>query len=62
MDDAGSRASGRYQAGGALYLYDITTLNDIFYVSGEEISSLINIMMVTRMAVCITRFPSVTGR
>ncbi|VDZ69173.1 Uncharacterised protein (plasmid) [Klebsiella aerogenes] len=29
-----SRASGRYQAGGALYLYDITTLNDIFYVSG----------------------------
>ena len=34
MDDAGSRASGRYQAGGALYLYDITTLNDIFYVSG----------------------------
>lgn len=34
VDDAGSRASGRYQAGGALYLYDVTTLNDIFYVSG----------------------------
>ena len=26
LDDAGSKASGRYQAGGALYLYDLTTL------------------------------------
>ncbi|MHB0836408.1 ShlB/FhaC/HecB family hemolysin secretion/activation protein [Klebsiella grimontii] len=33
MDDAGSRESGRYQSGGALYLYDMATLNDIFYVS-----------------------------
>ena len=33
LDDAGSRSSGRYQAGGALYLYDLTTLNDIFYLS-----------------------------
>lgn len=33
FDDAGSRASGRYQGGGALYLYDLTTLNDILYVS-----------------------------
>lgn len=32
MDDAGSRESGRYQSGGALYLYDMATLNDIFYV------------------------------
>ncbi|MDU2190277.1 MAG: ShlB/FhaC/HecB family hemolysin secretion/activation protein [Klebsiella pneumoniae] len=34
LDDAGSKASGRYQAGGALYLYDLTTLNDILYLSG----------------------------
>lgn len=34
LDDAGSKASGRYQAGGALYLYDLTTLNDILYISG----------------------------
>ncbi|MNB86925.1 Hemolysin transporter protein ShlB precursor [compost metagenome] len=33
LDDAGSRRSGRYQGGGALYLYDITGLNDLFYVS-----------------------------
>lgn len=33
LDDAGSRSSGRYQAGGALYLYDLTTLNDILYLS-----------------------------
>ena len=33
LDDAGSRASGRYQGGGALYLYDLTTLNDILYLS-----------------------------
>ncbi|WP_139538666.1 ShlB/FhaC/HecB family hemolysin secretion/activation protein [Klebsiella spallanzanii] len=33
LDDAGSRASGRYQGGGALYLYDLTTLNDIIYLS-----------------------------
>lgn len=34
LDDAGSRSSGRYQGGGALYLYDLTTLNDLLYVSG----------------------------
>ncbi|HAT1619518.1 TPA: ShlB/FhaC/HecB family hemolysin secretion/activation protein [Raoultella planticola] len=34
LDDAGSRATGRYQGGGALYLYDVTSLNDTFYVSG----------------------------
>ena len=34
LDDAGSKASGRYQAGGALYLYDLTNLNDILYLSG----------------------------
>jgi hemolysin activation/secretion protein len=33
MDDSGSRTSGRYQGGAALYLYDITRLNDTFYVS-----------------------------
>ncbi|VUS32414.1 Hemolysin transporter protein ShlB [Klebsiella pasteurii] len=33
LDDAGSRTSGRYQAGAAIYLYDLTTLNDILYVS-----------------------------
>lgn len=33
LDDAGSRASGRYQGGGALYLYDLTTLDDILYVA-----------------------------
>jgi hemolysin activation/secretion protein len=32
-DDAGSRRSGRYQAGGAAYLYNPCTLNDIFFVS-----------------------------
>jgi hemolysin activation/secretion protein len=38
LDDAGSRASGRYQAGAALYLYDLTTLNDILYFSaGRDI-------------------------
>ncbi|WP_333850591.1 ShlB/FhaC/HecB family hemolysin secretion/activation protein [Leclercia sp.] len=33
LDDAGSRATGRYQGGGSLYLYDLTTLNDILYVA-----------------------------
>ena len=33
LDDSGSRTSGRYQGGGALYLYDITRLNDMFYIS-----------------------------
>ncbi|WP_350223405.1 ShlB/FhaC/HecB family hemolysin secretion/activation protein [Leclercia adecarboxylata] len=33
LDDAGSRSTGRYQGGGALYLYDLTSLNDIIYVS-----------------------------
>lgn len=38
LDDAGSRASGRYQTGVALYLYDLTTLNDILYFSaGRDI-------------------------
>lgn len=33
LDDAGSRYSGRYQGGGALYLYDLTRLDDILYVA-----------------------------
>ena len=33
LNDAGSRASGRYQGGGALYLYNLTRLNDILYVA-----------------------------
>lgn len=33
LDDAGSRASGRYQGGGALYFYDLTGLNDVAYIS-----------------------------
>lgn len=33
LDDAGSRATGRYQGGGALYLYDMASLNDILYVA-----------------------------
>lgn len=34
LDDAGSLATGRYQGGGALYLYDMASLNDILYVAG----------------------------
>lgn len=33
LDDAGSRTSGRYQGGGALYLYNPTSLNDVLYVA-----------------------------
>lgn len=33
LNDAGSRYSGRYNAGTALYLYNPTTLNDMAYVS-----------------------------
>lgn len=33
LDDAGSRASGRYQGGAALYLYDLTRLDDILYLA-----------------------------
>lgn len=33
LNDAGSQTSGRYQAGAALYLYNLTSLNDIFYIS-----------------------------
>lgn len=33
MDDAGSRYTGRYQGGGTLYLDNITTLDDLLYVS-----------------------------
>lgn len=57
LDDAGSRSSGRYQAGGALYLYDLTTLNDILYLSMGGMSSLINITMATRIKVSIILFP-----
>lgn len=56
LDDAGSRSSGRYQAGGALYLYDLTTLNDIFYLSMGAMSSLINITMATRIKASIILF------
>ena len=34
LDDAGSRYSGRYQGGAALYLYNLATLNDILYIAG----------------------------
>jgi len=34
LNDAGSRSSGRYLGGGALYLYDMASLNDILYVAG----------------------------
>ena len=34
LNDAGSRQTGRYQGGGALYFYNPTSLNDIFYLSG----------------------------
>lgn len=33
LDDAGSRASGRYQGGAALYLYDLTSLDDTLYLA-----------------------------
>lgn len=33
LDDAGSRASGRYQGGASLYLYDLTTLDDTLYIA-----------------------------
>ncbi|WP_333890431.1 ShlB/FhaC/HecB family hemolysin secretion/activation protein [Atlantibacter subterraneus] len=33
MDDAGSRYTGRYQGGGTLYLDNVTTFNDLMYVS-----------------------------
>lgn len=33
MDDAGSRYTGRYQGGLTLYLYNPTSLNDMFYLS-----------------------------
>lgn len=39
LDDAGSRSTGRYQGGGALYLYDLTSLNDIIYVAaGSDVA------------------------
>ncbi len=61
LDDAGSKASGRYQAGGALYLYDLTTLNDILYLSGGAILNSISITTATTTAACITPFPLATG-
>lgn len=33
MDDSGARSTGRYQTGGALYLDNLTALNDVFYAS-----------------------------
>jgi len=33
MDDSGARSTGRYQAGGALYLDNPSALNDVFYAS-----------------------------
>ncbi len=61
LDDAGSKASGRYRAGGALYLYDLTTLNDILYLSGGAILNSISITTATTTAACITPFPLATG-
>ncbi|WP_051937348.1 ShlB/FhaC/HecB family hemolysin secretion/activation protein [Erwinia sp. 9145] len=38
LDDAGSKATGRYQGGGALYLNNITSLSDSLYFSyGRDI-------------------------
>ncbi|KAB8310475.1 ShlB/FhaC/HecB family hemolysin secretion/activation protein [Erwinia endophytica] len=40
VNDAGSKTSGRYQAGAALYLNNITSLSDTFYVSmGHDIDT-----------------------
>ena len=36
IDDSGSRASGRYQAGIAFYLDNPTSLNDLFYISATH--------------------------
>ena len=36
MDDSGSKYTGRYQAGAALYLDNPTSLNDLFYISGAH--------------------------
>lgn len=36
VDDSGSRSTGRYQAGIALYLDNPTSLNDLFYVSASQ--------------------------
>lgn len=39
INDAGSVATGRYQAGGALYLNNLTSLSDTLYVSyGQDIA------------------------
>ena len=35
-DDSGSRSTGRYQAGLALYLDNPTSLNDLFYISASH--------------------------
>ncbi len=41
LNDAGSKATGRYQAGAALYLHNITSLSDTLYASlGHDIDTL----------------------
>lgn len=41
LNDAGNKATGRYQAGAALYLNNITSLSDTLYVSlGHDIDTL----------------------
>ena len=41
LNDAGSRATGRYQAGAVLYLNNITSLSDTLYVSlGHDIDTM----------------------
>ena len=61
LDDAGSKASGRYQAGGALYLYDLITLNESCTFPAEAILNSISITTATTTAACITPFPLATG-
>lgn len=61
LDDAGSKASGRYQAGGALYLYDLTTLTISCTFPAGAILNSISITTATTTAACITPSPSATG-
>jgi len=40
LNDAGSKSTGRYQAGGALYLHNATSLSDtLFFSAGQDIST-----------------------
>jgi len=40
LNDAGSKSTGRYQAGGAIYLHNATSLSDtLFFSMGQDIST-----------------------